>query len=119
MIKYNNYDFQKFYEKYSKLEAINLLELMIKKVFHKKIAVTSSFGAESVVILDLISVLGIDRSIAMDLHSPQIQGFVNTPFDHLYSSMALFNRLKNFPVPIISYITRSIFFFPCTALKSD
>ena len=55
MIKYNNYDFQKFYEKYSKLEAINLLELMIKKVFHKKIAVTSSFGAESVVILDLIS----------------------------------------------------------------
>tara|TARA_Y100000590_G_scaffold447701_1_gene583309 strand:- start:1763 stop:2467 length:705 start_codon:yes stop_codon:yes gene_type:complete len=60
MIKYNNYDFQKFYEKYSKLEAINLLELMIKKVFHKKIAVTSSFGAESVVILDLIS--KVDRN---------------------------------------------------------
>tara|TARA_Y100001970_G_scaffold287836_1_gene413490 strand:- start:1073 stop:2002 length:930 start_codon:yes stop_codon:yes gene_type:complete len=46
------------------------------------------------VILDLISGLGVDRIIAMDLHSPQIQGFVNTPFDHLYSSMALMDRLK-------------------------
>ncbi len=46
------------------------------------------------VILDLISGLGIDRIIAMDLHSPQIQGFVNMPFDHLYSSMALMDRLK-------------------------
>ena len=48
------------------------------------------------VILDLISGLGVDRIIAMDLHSPQIQGFVNTPFDHLYSSMALMDRLKKF-----------------------
>ena len=31
----------------------------------------------------------------MDLHSSQIQGFVNVPFDHLYSRMALFNELKN------------------------
>ncbi len=46
------------------------------------------------VILDLISGLGVDRIIAMDLHSPQIQGFVNTPFDHLYSSMALMDHLK-------------------------
>ena len=46
------------------------------------------------VILDLISGLGIDRIIAMDLLSPQIQGFVNMPFDHLYSSMALMDRLK-------------------------
>ena len=46
------------------------------------------------VMLDLMNVLGIDRIMAMDLHSPQIQGFVNTPFDHLYSSMALFDRLK-------------------------
>ena len=48
------------------------------------------------VILDFIHVLGIDRIMAMDLHSPQIQGFINKPFDHLYSSMALFNRLKKF-----------------------
>ena len=31
----------------------------------------------------------------MDLHSSQIQGFVNVPFDHLYSRIALFDHLKN------------------------
>ena len=30
----------------------------------------------------------------MDLHSPQIQGFANVPFDHLYSRMVLLNKLK-------------------------
>ena len=30
----------------------------------------------------------------MDLHSPQIQGFVNVPFDHLYSRIVLLDRLK-------------------------
>ena len=44
--------------------------------------------------LDLITGCGIDRIITMDLHSPQIQGFVNIPFDHLYSRIALFDRLK-------------------------
>ena len=48
------------------------------------------------VLLDLMNVVGINRIMAMDLHSPQIQGFINTPFDHLYSSMALFDRLKQF-----------------------
>ncbi len=46
--------------------------------------------------LDLISLGGIDRVISMDLHSPQIQGFVQVPFDHLYSSISILNRLKKF-----------------------
>ena len=29
----------------------------------------------------------------MDLHSAQIQGFANVPFDHLYSRIALFDKL--------------------------
>ena len=61
MIKFNNFDFQNFSKKYSKLSAIKLLEVMVKKIFLKKIAVTSSFGAESVVILHLIS--KVDKSI--------------------------------------------------------
>ena len=61
MIKYNNYDFQKLSEEFSSLKASSLLKIMIKKVFKKKIVVTSSFGAESIVILDLVS--KIDRSI--------------------------------------------------------
>ena len=45
-------------------------------------------------ILDLISAAGVDRIITMDLHSPQIQGFVNIPFDHLYSRIALLDHVK-------------------------
>tara|TARA_Y100001970_G_scaffold69659_1_gene88796 strand:+ start:189 stop:1127 length:939 start_codon:yes stop_codon:yes gene_type:complete len=44
--------------------------------------------------LDLITAVGVNRIITMDLHSPQIQGFVNVPFDHLYSRIVLLNRLK-------------------------
>jgi ribose-phosphate pyrophosphokinase len=45
-------------------------------------------------LIDLMSVGGVDRIITMDLHSPQIQGFANVPFDHLYSRIALFNKLN-------------------------
>jgi len=44
--------------------------------------------------LDMVSAVGVDRVVSMDLHSPQIQGFVNVPFDHLYSRIALFDKLK-------------------------
>jgi len=44
--------------------------------------------------LDLITVVGVSRIITMDLHSAQIQGFANVPFDHLYSRMVLLNKLK-------------------------
>ena len=45
-------------------------------------------------VLDLICAAGVDRIITMDLHSPQIQGFVNIPFDHLYSRIALLDHVK-------------------------
>ena len=45
--------------------------------------------------LDLFSAARVDRIVSMDLHSSQIQGFVNVPFDHLYSRIALFDHLKN------------------------
>ena len=90
------------------LEFLFMLDAARRASANKVIAVIPYFGyarqdrkdeprvpISSRVILDFISVLGIDRIIAMDLHTPQIQGFVNTPFDHLYSSMALFDRLKN------------------------
>ena len=47
-------------------------------------------------ILDLIAAVGVDRMITMDLHSPQIQGFTNVPFDNLYSRIVLFNRLQQY-----------------------
>ena len=47
-------------------------------------------------ILDLIAAAGVDRMITMDLHSPQIQGFTNVPFDNLYSRITLFNKLEKY-----------------------
>jgi len=44
--------------------------------------------------LDVISAVGVNRIVSMDLHSSQIQGFANVPFDHLYSRIALFDELK-------------------------
>ena len=45
--------------------------------------------------LDVISAVGVNRIVSMDLHSSQIQGFANVPFDHLYSRIALFSHLKD------------------------
>ena len=93
--------------------AENILELMLildaakRASAHRVIAVIPYFGygrqdrkdrprvpISSRVILDMATGLGIDRLVSMDLHSSQIQGFVNVPFDHLYSRMALFKELK-------------------------
>ena len=48
------------------------------------------------VMLDLIAAVGVNRMITMDLHSPQIQGFTNVPFDNLYSRIVLFSHLKSY-----------------------
>jgi len=34
-------------------------------------------------VADMLTVAGADRILTMDLHSPQVQGFFNIPFDHL------------------------------------
>lgn len=43
--------------------------------------------------LDMITAMGVQRMICMDLHTPQIQGFANFPIDHLYARIALLDRL--------------------------
>jgi len=45
-------------------------------------------------IMDEIVSAGADRIVAMDLHSSQIQGFVNIPFDHLYAKTIFIEPLK-------------------------
>jgi ribose-phosphate pyrophosphokinase len=37
-------------------------------------------------VADMLSVAGADRVVSVDLHSGQIQGFFNTPFDHLVAA---------------------------------
>jgi ribose-phosphate pyrophosphokinase len=45
-------------------------------------------------VLDLMEAAGIDRVITMDLHSPQVGGFTNLPFDHLSFEPILINYIK-------------------------
>jgi ribose-phosphate pyrophosphokinase len=49
-------------------------------------------------VANLITIAGTDRVVTMDLHAPQIQGFFDIPFDHLYGSSVFrsqFDRFKN------------------------
>ena len=89
------------------LELLLMLDAARRASAKKVVAVIPYFGygrqdrkdkprvpISSRLLIDLMSVGGVDRIITMDLHSPQIQGFANVPFDHLYSSIALMDRLK-------------------------
>jgi len=46
------------------------------------------------VMATLITESGADRVLTMDLHSTQIQGFFDIPFDHLYSKIALLRHAR-------------------------
>ena len=54
-----------------------------------RVAITSKLVA------NLITSAGADRVITMDLHTPQIQGFFDIPFDHLYGSIVFYNELRH------------------------
>lgn len=43
---------------------------------------------------NLITTAGADRVISIDLHSSQIQGFFDIPFDHLYASPVLLKAVR-------------------------
>ena len=47
------------------------------------------------VMVDILTALGTNRIITLDLHSTQIQGFANIPFDNLYSRMIIHEAIKN------------------------
>lgn len=51
-----------------------------------------SIGAK--LIADMLAAAGINRLITMDLHADQIQGFFNTPVDHLYASAIFTNYIQ-------------------------
>ena len=47
------------------------------------------------VIVDILTAMGTNRIITLDLHSTQIQGFAKIPFDNLYSRSVIFNAIKS------------------------
>ncbi len=55
-------------------------------------------GRESItakLVANLITQAGANRVLAMDLHSAQIQGYFDIPFDHVYSSPVLIDYLSS------------------------
>src|SRR5262249_8409472 len=46
-------------------------------------------------VANLITVPGADRVLTMDLHSAQIQGFFDIPFDHLYAAPVLIDYFEH------------------------
>tara|TARA_Y100000591_G_scaffold208785_1_gene180866 strand:- start:298 stop:1245 length:948 start_codon:yes stop_codon:yes gene_type:complete len=46
------------------------------------------------VMIDIMTTMGADRIITMDLHSTQIQGFAKIPLDNLYSRSVLYSAIK-------------------------
>ncbi len=56
-------------------------------------------------VANLITAAGADRVVTMDLHSAQIQGFFDIPFDHLYGSAVFvpyFQRLNYKDLVVVS-----------------
>jgi len=54
-------------------------------------------GRESIaakLVANLLTMSGVDRVLAMDLHSSQIQGYFDIPCDHIYGSPVLVDYLK-------------------------
>jgi ribose-phosphate pyrophosphokinase len=47
------------------------------------------------VIVDILTAMGTDRIITLDLHSTQIQGFAKIPFDNLYSRSVILNAIQD------------------------
>ncbi len=53
-------------------------------------------------VADMLTAAGADRVVSVDLHSGQIQGFFDTPFDHLTAAPVLEDYLKaNAPSDIV------------------
>jgi ribose-phosphate pyrophosphokinase len=58
----------------------------------RKVSPRSPISAK--LVADLLQAAGVDRVVSVDLHSGQIQGFFNVPFDNLYGSTVLVKYLK-------------------------
>lgn len=55
----------------------------------------------SKLVFDLIQCSGINRILTMDLHAQQLQGFTNSPVDHLFFRPALINAIKDKHIDVI------------------
>jgi ribose-phosphate pyrophosphokinase len=60
------------------------------------------------VIADLLSRVGADRILTMDLHVDQIQGFFDIPVDHLYASYVFMEEVNRRNIPNLSVVAPDV-----------
>ncbi len=68
-------------------------------------------GRESItakLVANLITESGVDRVLAMDLHSAPIQGYFDIPFDHVYGSPVLLDYLTSKELPDIVVVSPDV-----------
>lgn len=68
-------------------------------------------GRESItakLVANLITQAGADRMLAMDLHSAQIQGYFDIPFDHVYGSPVIQEYLASKDLPDIVVVSPDV-----------
>ena len=59
-------------------------------------------------VANLITTAGADRALTMDLHSAQIQGFFDIPFDHLYAAPVLIEHFARKAIPDLMVVAPDI-----------
>jgi ribose-phosphate pyrophosphokinase len=59
----------------------------------------------SKLVADLLQAAGVDRVLAMDLHSPAIQGFFDVPVDHLFAAPVLLNWIAAQQYPDLTIVS--------------
>ncbi len=59
-------------------------------------------------VANLITVAGADRMMTMDLHSPQIQGFFDIPFDHMYAAPVMIEYFLRKKLPDLVVVAPDI-----------
>src|SRR6516162_531527 len=50
-------------------------------------------------VADLLSVAGVSRVLALDLHAAQIQGFFDIPVDHLHAGPVIAEHIRSLNIP--------------------
>ena len=60
------------------------------------------------VIADLLTTVGAQRVLCMDLHAAQIQGFFSIPVDHLYASYLFVDYLRQMNIPNLKLVAPDI-----------
>ncbi|HET7747396.1 MAG TPA: ribose-phosphate pyrophosphokinase, partial [Vicinamibacteria bacterium] len=56
-------------------------------------------------VADLLSAAGTNRVLTMDLHSAQIQGFFNTPVDHLFAAPVIIEHVARMKLPKLTVVS--------------